>query len=100
MVFLLDCDHCRRPDCDGGYSGLRVQRQRRRTFYLDHPFGACRSNLADGLVLPQPFAALKLIEGSREMGVPDLLGAGCPFPSDPPTDSIGFILHLGALKAA
>lgn len=30
----------------------------------------------------------------------DFIGAGCPFPSDPPTDPITFFLGLGAIKAA
>jgi hypothetical protein len=30
----------------------------------------------------------------------DFIGAGCPLPSAPPTEIIGFTLMLGALKAA
>jgi hypothetical protein len=52
------------------------------------------------------------MEGTAELAAPALkaakrrqeafyfIGAGCPFPSDPPTEIISFTLMLGALKAA
>jgi hypothetical protein len=62
---LLDCYHYRRPDPGGGCSRLRVQRWRRRAFYLNHRFDDCRSYLAAGVDLSRSFVAIKLMIGPQ-----------------------------------